>query len=195
MILAPFVEGHTPIRTAGPEFLARFRKRVEAGLLTGHPHPRSNYVVTHAGPGALHVSAAGWWTAINVGLNELDLQVSPPGQVHYEVRYWRWAAYAIGLGALLGGIGITLALTLDLRGYIADHPASRFPGLSLDQNVLVAWAMALFWGFVWPWLLVLLHRRPLRRLVERLIAEVDVELAPDQARPQGSPSPRGSHRG
>ncbi|HEY8131013.1 MAG TPA: hypothetical protein VII12_03910, partial [Thermoanaerobaculia bacterium] len=55
----------------------------------------------------------------------------------------------------------------------ATHPASRFPGLSIDQNVAVAWAFAFFWGFVWPWNLILLHRRPLRRLMQRLIVEVD----------------------
>jgi hypothetical protein len=33
--------------------------------------------------------------------------------------------------------------------------------------------MVLFWGFVWPWLLVALHKRPVRRLLERIIAEVD----------------------
>jgi hypothetical protein len=47
------------------------------------------------------------------------------------------------------------------------------PGLSIEQHVLVAWAMVVFWGFVWPWLLIALHKRPLRRLIERLIAEVD----------------------
>ena len=41
------------------------------------------------------------------------------------------------------------------------------------QNVAVAWAMALFWGLVWPWLLILIHRWPLRRLMQRLIADVD----------------------
>lgn len=33
--------------------------------------------------------------------------------------------------------------------------------------------MALFWGFVWPWLLIPMHKRPLHGLVVRLITEVD----------------------
>jgi len=38
--------------------------------------------------------------------------------------------------------------------------------------------MVLFWGFVWPWLVMLLHKRSLRRLIARLIAEVDAGAAP-----------------
>ena len=70
-------------------------------------------------------------------------------------------------------IGIVLLITLDVRGYIAGHSASRLPGLSLDQNVGIAWLMVLFWGFIWPWLLISLHKGPLRKLITRLIAEVD----------------------
>jgi hypothetical protein len=33
--------------------------------------------------------------------------------------------------------------------------------------------MALFWGFAWPWLLIALHKRPLRRLMNQIIVEVD----------------------
>jgi hypothetical protein len=51
------------------------------------------------------------------------------------------------------------------------------PGLSLDQNVAVACGMALFRGFAWPWILVAMHKRPVRRLMERLIADVDAEAA------------------
>ena len=75
MILAPIIEGTAPLRSAAPVFLEGFQWRVAAGLLTGRPHPRSNYVVTQVGPAHLQVRAADWWTALNVGLNQLDLQV------------------------------------------------------------------------------------------------------------------------
>jgi len=66
-------------------------------------------------------------------------------------------------------------LLFDIRDYVARHPASAFPGLSLDQNVAIAWVMALFWAFAWPWILIALHKGPLRRLMEHLIAEIDAE--------------------
>ncbi len=181
MTLAPEIHGSVPIRSTPPAFLERFRQRVASGLLTGQPHPRSNYVVTRADTQRLHVRAADWWTAINVGLNELDLELSQRGMVRYQVHYWRWASFVIGLSGVLGLIGLLLLLTFDVRSYITQSPGAMVPGLSVDQNLMIAWAMVLFWGFVWPWLLILLHKRPLRRLVARLIGQVD-EQAPLAAR-------------
>ena len=178
MTIAPVVEGSAPIRLPAPLFLAGFRRRVGAGLLTGRAHPRSRYVATSAGATGLHIRAADWWTAINVGLNEIDLRVDPPGVVHYRVRYWRWAGYALGLCGGMGISGVGLLLLTDARGYIGRHSAEMIPGLSVDQNLMLAWGLVLFWGFIWPWLLIQLHRRPLRHLVERLIGEVDAGGSP-----------------
>ena len=89
------------------------------------------------------------------------------------MRFWRWASFALGLSGIFGLVGVVLLLALDVRGYIARHEATMLPGLSVDQNLFVAWAMVVFWGFAWPWLLIALHKRPLRRLVARLISEVD----------------------
>ena len=177
MTLTPEIHGTVPIRAAPQEFLQRFRQRVASGLLSGQPHRRSNYVVTQADTHHLHVRAADWLTAINVGLNELDLELPQRGIVRYQVHYWRWASYATGLSGVLGLIGLALLLTFDVRAYITQSPGAMVPGLSVDQNLMIVWAMVLFWGFVWPWLLILLHKRPLRRLVTRLITQVDEQAS------------------
>jgi hypothetical protein len=172
-MLTPEIEGTVSIRSSAERFLQAFGERVGAGLLAGQLHPRSNYAIIGAGPDHLVVRAADWWTAINVGLNTLQLRHVTPNVIRYHVRYWRWAAYAIGGSAALGLILAGMFLTIDIREYIARHQASRIPELSLDQNVAIAWLMVLFWGFIWPWLLIALHKGPLRRLVTRLIGEVD----------------------
>lgn len=110
------------------------------------------------------------------------MKVFPDGRVRYAIRYPRWAGYAVALSAALGIILMAFFLTFDLRRYIASHAASRIPGLTLDQNVAIAWAMAVFWGFAWPWILIPLHKRPLRRLMEQIIGEVDA--AASEARPR-----------
>ena len=173
MTLSPIVEGTFPIRASARAFLAGFQRRVAVGLLMARSHSRSNYVVTQAGPSHLRVEARGWRTAANVGLNELRIQVPQSGVAHFRVRYWRWAGCVIGLSAALGTIGLALLLFTDVRSYMARHPTSMIPGLSIDQDLQFIWAMTLFWGFAWPWLLIVIHRRPVRRLVERLIDEVD----------------------
>jgi hypothetical protein len=173
----PEVEGTVAIRSAPEPFMRAFAERVEAGLLTGRPHPRSNYVVDEAGAERILVRAADRWTAANVGLNRVELRHVPPGRIHYVVGYWQWAQYALTLSGAIGLVGLALLLGTDARGYIARNPRSMIPGLSIDQNLAIAWLMVLFWGFVWPWLLVALHKRPLRKLMTRLIAEVDAEAA------------------
>jgi hypothetical protein len=173
MSLAPQIEGVVAIHSPAGQFAQAFSQRVVAGLLTGRLHARSNYRVVEGVPGQLRVRAMDWWTATNVGLNELELRFPKPGSVQYRVRYWRWAAFTLGLSGILGLVGLLLLLAFDARGYIARHEETMLPGLSIDQNLFVAWAMAIFWGFAWPWLLIALHKRPLAELVARLISEVD----------------------
>jgi len=178
MTLAPEIHGAVPIHSAPEAFLEKFRQRVSDGLLSGRPHRRSNYIVARADARELQIQAVGWLTAINVGLNELDLDLRQSGMARYRVHYWRWASYVIGLSAVLGVVGLVLLLAFDLRTYVTHAPGAMIPGLSLDQNLMLLWAIVLFWGFVWPWLLILLHKGPLRRLVTHLIKEIDGQAAP-----------------
>lgn len=166
--------GRAAIRTDPRSFVEAFTRRVEAGLLTGRPHQRSRYEVTRVGTDRLTFSAKDAATAFNVGLNEVEVAVTSPGEVTYDVRCPRWAGYAVALSAVLGGALAVTFLLFDVRGYAAAHP-ELYLGLSPDQSVALAWGMALFWGVAWPWILIALHKRPLRRLMERLIAEVDAE--------------------
>jgi hypothetical protein len=165
MIFSPEIEGTVAIRSSGERFVHAFRQRVAVGLLTGRPHPRSNYVVSDAGPGHLVVRAVDWWTAINVGLNRLELRELRPSVIRNHLRYWQWALFVIGLSGGMGLIGVVLLLTVDVRAYIAQHQNSMVPGLSVEQNLLIARLMVLFWGFIWPWLLISLHKRPVRELL------------------------------
>jgi len=174
MTALPKIDGEVLIRSSAERFLQAFRQRVRAGLLSGQPHPRSHYVVSDDGPDHLVVRAADWLSAINVGLNRVEIRHVPPGLIRYHVQYWQWAQYVLGLSGGLGFVGAILLLTLDVRGYIARHQGAMIPGLSSDESLLLAWVMVVFWGFVWPWLLISLHKAPLRRFVTRLIAEVDV---------------------
>jgi hypothetical protein len=177
MIFHPQFEGSVSIASAALPFIEAFTTRVAAGLLTGTSHPRSRYLVHDTGPERLAVSAADWWTALNVGLNEIELRLPGDGFVHYRVRYWRWALFGLGLGGVLSIVGLALLLGTDVRAYIERHSNSMVPGLSVEQNLWIAWVMVLFWGFAWPWLLIAMHKRPVRALLERIIADVDAGAA------------------
>ena len=166
-------QGTANIRANSAAFVSAFVRRLETGLLSGASVSRSRYAVTQRHDTSLRFHAETFWTAIGVGLNDVELAASSDGQVTYTIRFPRWAGYALGLSGLLGAVLIVVFAMIDLRAYIARYPGSSFPGLSMNQNVAVAWGMALFWGFVWPWILIALHKRPLRRLMNRIISEVD----------------------
>ena len=161
------------IGSSADRFFHACRQRVAAGLLTGQRNPRSNYVVSGAGHDHMEIRAADWRTSSNVGLNTVLLRYLHPGTIHYRIQYWPWAQFALGLSGGIGLIGTILLLGFDVRGYIADHQSAMVPGLSIEQNLGIAWLMVLFWGFVWPWPLISMHKRPLRELITRLIAEMD----------------------
>lgn len=171
----PHIEGALPIQAPNARFIAALRQRVENGLFTGQHGAREHYEIVKSDPEFIRVRAVGWWTAINVGLNDLKLNFSESGKLQFRLSYWRWAAYCIVHCAVLGLAGAASFLALDIRSYIANHPGARFPSLSIDQNLDVVWSTVLFWGLVWPWVLIALHKRPLRRLVERLITEIDAK--------------------
>lgn len=166
-------EGTASVHTEAQAFVAAFVRRIETGLLPGTSPNRCRYVVTRHNRDGLAFRATNWLTAFNVGLNDVELAVGSDGRVRYTIRYRQWAAYALVGSGAFGLVFIGFLLIFDIRGYIARHMASMIPGLSIEQNVAVAWAMALFWGFAWPWILIALHKKPLRRLMERLVAEVD----------------------
>jgi hypothetical protein len=175
------VEGSTAIRSEPRAFVAAFARRVAGGLTPRAAPARNHYAVTRDGGDSLRFRSVGWWTAIAVGLNEVDLAAAP-GRVRYVVRYPRWATFVLALSDLLGVVLVVFFVFFDIREYLIGHPASAVPGLSLDRNVALAWAMALFWGFAWPWIVIAGHRRPLRRLIEGLIAEVDAAAAGEARR-------------
>lgn len=171
--MSPSISGTAVIRAPARAFVSAFVRRVEGGLLPGTSGRRCRYEVTGTASDALQFRAIDWPTAANVGLNDVRMAVSASGVVQYDVRYMRWAVYALALCGGFGLLFVAFLLIFDLRGYIASHPGPEYLGLSPDQNVAIAWGMALFWGFVWPWVLIALHKRPLRRLMEQIIAEVD----------------------
>ena len=95
------IEGAIPIRSDPRAFVAAFARRVASGLIPGAPASRNRYEVTREGGDSLRFRAAGWWTAIAVGLNEVELAASG-GRARYTVRYARWATLVLALSDLLG---------------------------------------------------------------------------------------------
>jgi hypothetical protein len=163
---SPTFRGTIGLRTPSNEFLGRLQRRINAGFLSGMPHWRSRYVVTQQTDRELTFRASNFMTAINVGINHVEVRIHEDLWLEYVVTYRRWAAYCVALCAL---IGMLLAggflLFPDLRADV-DHGGAG-----------IFWGMVTFWGFVWPWLLIALHKPFAKRCLNRVLAEVDSQAA------------------
>lgn len=173
-LLSPSFDGQTQIASSGAVFLERMKTRVQSGLLMGKPHWRSRYAVTRHTQQELAFRASDTMTAINVGLNEVVLRTAGNRNVEYSVSYLRWAAYVVGLGAFLG-IALVLAfLFWDIEAQIGQYTFVGDPVLNGSIGLALFWGLILFWALVWPWILIVMHRPFARRLLERIIREVDI---------------------
>jgi hypothetical protein len=64
-------------------------------------------------------------------------------------------------------------------GRQGDVPARRREeAAEIDRmGAAIFWGMAAFWGFVWPWLMIALHKPFAKRCLNRVLAEVDSHAA------------------
>lgn len=127
---------------------------------------RNRYVVVSQSDRELRFRSTGFLTSINIGLNDVQVRIdSAPGsapRVRYEVRFFGWARYCVVLCAVIG-IALIVAWSVFGGKFGAGKAAAR----------PILWVMVIFWGFLWPWILVALHKRPAARALERLFAEVN----------------------
>jgi len=172
----PSLEGTIAVRTPGPMFIGAFAHRVETGLL-GAPARRWRYEVTAQNRDNLRFRARDWPTALSVGLNEVDVTSATNGTVRYKITYGRWAGYVLALSAVIGLLLIGALAHSSLRAALLRSPGLTAVGLSPEQSLMLACSMALFWGFVWPWILIALHKKPLHQLMRRLIGDIDGSAA------------------
>ena len=80
MILSPHIEGTLPLRSSPAAFIQAIRERVASGLL-GPNARRSHYAVSESTPEMVRIHAVNWQSAINVGLNELELRFRHLGKI------------------------------------------------------------------------------------------------------------------
>ena len=158
----PEFEGELRPARIPDDFVARVRKRVEAGLLFPGVRSRANYSVRSAGRDEISFGADDLLTAYNVGLN--DVSVRRQGDaVRYHAKYWRWTWTAVAHGAILGTVIVICAFVIpDMRRQIDTTPY----GLYLFSGLLA------FFCLLWPWILTAFHRRFAEKALRRILSEV-----------------------
>lgn len=165
-ILPTFTGLYKPEKLS-PRLLETLAQRVQEKKLFPWAAPRRNqYVIAEQSTGKLRFRATTLLTGAFLGLNNVTLRTDKaPGTVQYTVTYWIWAGYCIGLSAfivlaILGGI-----LLFQLGGY-TPYNLFRF---------WILWIMLGFWGLVWPWILIAMHKLFVPNALIRILEEANRE--------------------
>lgn len=152
------------------DFVHRLAARIESGLFPMASAGRNRYTITERMQTGLRFRSVGLATGINIGLNDVSIRLDDrAAEVAYEVSYWTWAKYSLYLcGGIAGVLGLALLATL--LGVPMFH---GYPDLPTNVMLLVFVPMILFWGVLWPWILVALHKRPAAKCLTRIFDEVN----------------------
>lgn len=149
-----------------PNFISALAERIRCGLFPMAAENRNAYEVISQNERALQFRSTNIWTGINVGLNNVTVNVIQPDRIEYTIRYWTWTKYAIAtcLSLFLTGV---LAITV---GRIV-LPAAWFA--EFDKSPWIGISMLVFWGLLWPWVLTAMHKKSVRSCFERILDEVN----------------------
>src|SRR5207244_9831423 len=92
---SPTYEGTIDVPTLPSDFTDRIARRVETGLLVPGSRRRANYVVSSKSADSVAFTAIGFWTAYNIGLNDVMLQRAGPKRLGSKGRFWCWEPLAV----------------------------------------------------------------------------------------------------
>jgi hypothetical protein len=167
----PRFEGEVELRSIPDDYVTRLEERVSGGFLVRGSRSRANYIVQPNSGDGVRIVAANFWSAINIGLNNVLVRRKDAQHLTYEVSFWRWTRYAV---VLSGFILLVLVVCYTLAENLSwSLPSTRFARLWM-------WSCALFFGVCWPCVLAELHKRPAARCLERILRET-LETSPIHA--------------
>ena len=156
-------EGSIEFGSLPTDWADRMARRIDTGLLSPGSRRRANYVVRSKSSEAVSFFADDFWTAFNIGMNDIELRRADGNRVAYRGSFRRWAAYAAIQGlAVVGAILIAVLLWPGGRAEVARYGVWGWPLLII--------LLASF-GLVWPRLLVVMHRPFAARALERIVRE------------------------
>ena len=162
-LLSAAYDGSIELDSLPTDWVDRMARRIEKGLLAPGSRRRANYVVRSRSSDAVTFSADDFWTAFNIGLNDVELRRADGNRVAYHASFSRWAAYAAVQG-LAVAVAVLIAVLLLPGG---QTEVARYGGWGWPLLII----LLAFFGLVWPRVLVVMHRRFASRALERIVRE------------------------
>ena len=161
---APRFAGDIGLASIPADYVARLERRVEEGFLVRGNRTRANYLSQRLGDEGISIVANDFWTATNIGLNEIILHRRDVNHISYEVRFGRWTRYGVLLGISILVVGMTLYWAVGRSWAWPSQQGGILPGLA---GLLVG----LFFYLLWPWIFTEMHKKPAARCLERIVRE------------------------
>ena len=162
---------YKPEAIAG-SFVENLAARVRKGLFPMASAQRNQYEIVGQAKDSLHFRSARLLTGITIGLNDVQIQVDrASGEIRYEVFYWTWAKYCIYLCLGIGGI-CGFCLMTPLFGLYLFSKES-YPSLAVIKFGVLP--MTIFWGLIWPWILIPFHKGPASKCLTKILGEVNTD--------------------
>lgn len=156
------------------DFIWMLAARVDKGLLPKTSKGRNRYEIVNVTEDAIRFRAVNFLTGINLGLNYVSIKVNrEAGTIHYQVSFWTWARYCIflclGIGFALGALFLMplMGLYLFSRTY---YPSS-------DEIKDYCIPMVIFWGLLWPWILIVFHKKSAEKSLLKILEDVNNDSA------------------
>ncbi len=166
-VFIPRFSGELEFRALPDDLVAALESRIQEGFLVRGNHARSNYRICSPSNDSVTIWADDWWTAINVGLNEVRLRREGDQRITFEVSFWRWTGYVAMLGMLIFAPLLGIFVFTDwMKPWL---PPNRL-------ETLGAWSIGIFFCLCWPWILTEFHKKPAARCLERILHETFADV-------------------
>tara|TARA_B100000614_G_C14280119_1_gene383128 strand:+ start:42 stop:572 length:531 start_codon:yes stop_codon:yes gene_type:complete len=156
------------------DFIWMLAARIDNGLLPKASNSRNNYEIVNVTDDSIRFRAVNFLTGINIGFNYVSIKINrEAGTINYQVSFWSWARYCIFLCL---GIGLALGV-LFLMPLMGLYLFSRSYYPSTEEIKDYCIPMVIFWGLLWPWILIVIHKRSAEKCLVKILEEVNEDSA------------------
>ncbi len=167
-VFIPRFSGELEFRALPDDLVTTLESRIQEGFLVRGNHARSNYRICSSTNDSITICADDWWTAINVGLNEVRLRREGDRRITFEVSFWRWTGYCVMLGTLIFVVLLSIFVFTDwMEPWLPQNRLETLGSLSIG----------IFFCLSWPWILTEFHKKPAARCLVRILHEIFADAA------------------
>ncbi|GEM_PF-3673916 len=168
--LQPAFSGIHKPESLQKDFIQKLAERINQGFLQIALPKRNRYEILEQTENSIHFHSVNVLTGITIGLNDVNIQVDKESnEIRFTVSYWTWAKFSFILCFSIAFL-VGFFLMTPLFGIYLFSKES-YPSLLTIKTVIIP--MVVFWGVIWPWLLIIMHKGPASKCLCRILDEVN----------------------